>query len=50
MLFSGVAAWRPAPGRTVMATANGAVSFLAAALAVELAPIRVNALSPGIVD
>ncbi|WP_062986731.1 SDR family oxidoreductase [Nocardia anaemiae] len=50
LLFSGVAAWRPAPGRSVMATANGAVSFLAEALAVELAPIRVNALSPGIVD
>ncbi|MFI9511076.1 SDR family oxidoreductase [Nocardia sp. NPDC052566] len=50
LLFSGFAAWRPAPGRTVMATTNGAVSFLAQALAVELAPIRVNALSPGIVD
>jgi NAD(P)-dependent dehydrogenase (short-subunit alcohol dehydrogenase family) len=50
LLFSGVAAWRPAPGLAVMATANGAVSFLAQALAVELAPIRVNALSPGIVD
>ncbi|MEU2093393.1 SDR family oxidoreductase [Nocardia beijingensis] len=50
LLFSGVAAWRPAPGRTVMAATNGAVSFLAEALAVELAPIRVNALSPGIVD
>jgi NAD(P)-dependent dehydrogenase (short-subunit alcohol dehydrogenase family) len=50
LLFSGVAAWRPAPGLTVMATTNGAVSFLAEALAVELAPIRVNALSPGIVD
>lgn len=33
-----------------MATTNGAVSFLAAALAVELAPIRVNAISPGIID
>jgi NAD(P)-dependent dehydrogenase (short-subunit alcohol dehydrogenase family) len=33
-----------------MATTNGAVSFLVQALAVELAPIRVNALSPGIVD
>lgn len=33
-----------------MATTNGAVSFLAEALAVELAPLRVNALSPGIVD
>ncbi|WP_039797405.1 SDR family oxidoreductase, partial [Nocardia araoensis] len=50
LLFSGVAAWRPVPGRTVMAAANGAVSFLAEALAVELAPVRVNALSPGIVD
>jgi NAD(P)-dependent dehydrogenase (short-subunit alcohol dehydrogenase family) len=30
--------------------ANGAVSFLASHLAKELAPIRVNALSPGIVD
>ncbi|MDT8913010.1 SDR family oxidoreductase [Amycolatopsis sp. PS_44_ISF1] len=50
LLFSGVAAWRPSPGLAVMATTNGAVSFLARALAVELAPIRVNALSPGIVD
>lgn len=50
VLFSGVAAWRPAPERTVMATANGAVAFLAQALAVDLAPIRVNAVSPGIVD
>lgn len=48
--FSGVAAWRPAPDRVVMATTNGAVSFLAESLAVELAPIRVNAISPGIVD
>jgi NAD(P)-dependent dehydrogenase (short-subunit alcohol dehydrogenase family) len=45
-LFSGVAAWRPAPERTVMATTNGAVAFLA----VDLAPIRVTAISPGIVD
>jgi NAD(P)-dependent dehydrogenase (short-subunit alcohol dehydrogenase family) len=50
VLFSGVAAWRPVPERVVMATTNGAVAFLAEALAVELAPIRVNAISPGIVD
>ncbi|MBY4210356.1 SDR family oxidoreductase [Rhodococcus fascians] len=50
LFFSGVAAWKPAPGLSVMATTNGAVAFLAEALAVELAPIRVNALSPGIVD
>lgn len=48
--FSGVAAWRPAPARTVMATTNGALAFLVQALAVEIAPVRVNAVSPGIVD
>ncbi len=48
--FSGVAAWRPAPARTVMATTNGALAFLVQALAVEIAPVRVNAISPGIVD
>ncbi|OZC96302.1 short-chain dehydrogenase [Rhodococcus sp. 06-235-1A] len=50
LFFSGVAAWKPAPGLSVMATTNGAVAFLAEALAVELAPLRVNAVSPGIVD
>nr|WP_246597981.1 SDR family oxidoreductase [Nocardia tengchongensis] len=50
LLFSGVAAWRPAPGRAVMATTNAAAATLAEALAVELAPLRVNAISPGIVD
>ncbi|MFG1639980.1 SDR family oxidoreductase [Amycolatopsis sp. NPDC049252] len=50
VLFSGVAAWRPMPERAVMATTNGAVAFLAEALAVDLAPVRVNAVSPGIVD
>ncbi|MFF5407013.1 SDR family oxidoreductase [Streptomyces misionensis] len=48
--FSGVAAWRPVPSRTVMATTNGALAFLVQALAVEIAPVRVNAVSPGIVD
>ncbi|MFB8006760.1 SDR family oxidoreductase [Nocardia sp. NPDC056000] len=50
LLFSGVAAWRPAPGRSVMASTNAAAATLAEALAVELAPLRVNALSPGIID
>lgn len=50
LLFSGVAAWTPAAGYTVMGVTNGAVQFLATQLAVELAPIRVNAISPGIVD
>ena len=50
LLFSGIVGWRPSAGKTVTAATNGAVSFLASALAVELAPIRVNALSPGIID
>lgn len=50
VLFSGVAAWNPTPGYTVMGIANGAVSFAASQLAKELAPIRVNAISPGIID
>jgi NAD(P)-dependent dehydrogenase (short-subunit alcohol dehydrogenase family) len=50
LLFSGIVGWRPSPGKTVTAATNGAVSFLASALATELAPIRVNAISPGIID
>lgn len=50
VLFSGVAAWKPSAGLTVMATTNGAVAFLVEALAVELAPVRAVAVSPGIID
>lgn len=50
LLFSGVAAWNPAPGYSVMGITNGAVAFAAKHLARELAPIRVNAISPGITD
>lgn len=50
VFFSGVAAWKPAPGLSVMATVNGAVAFMAEALAVELAPVRSVAVSPGIID
>lgn len=49
-LFSGVAAWKPAPGYSVMGITNGAVSFAVSHLANELKPIRVNAISPGIID
>ncbi|WP_196590663.1 SDR family oxidoreductase [Pectinatus frisingensis] len=50
LLFSGVAAWKPTPGYTVMGVTNGAVAFLVSQLARELAPIRVNSISPGITD
>jgi NAD(P)-dependent dehydrogenase (short-subunit alcohol dehydrogenase family) len=47
---SGVAAYRPAPGGSLAATANGALESMVRAFALELAPIRVNAVSPGWVD
>lgn len=47
---SGIAAERPMPGGAVIAAVNGALASLVRALALELAPIRVNAISPGWVD
>jgi NAD(P)-dependent dehydrogenase (short-subunit alcohol dehydrogenase family) len=47
---SGIAAYRPGPGASMIAAANGALEALARALALELAPIRVNVVSPGWVD
>lgn len=48
--FSGVAAFKPAVGYLGVAITNGAADFLARSLALELAPIRVNAVSPGVID
>ncbi|GAA1135033.1 SDR family oxidoreductase [Kribbella jejuensis] len=47
---SGIAAYRPGPKASLLAALNGALASLAAALAVELAPLRVNVVSPGWVD
>ncbi len=47
---SGIAAYRPAAGGSVVATANAALEGLVRALALEMAPTRVNAVSPGWVD
>jgi len=47
---SGMAAYRPGPGASMIATANGALEALARALALELAPTRVNVISPGWTD
>ncbi|MEV0801307.1 SDR family oxidoreductase [Kribbella sp. NPDC050281] len=47
---SGIAAYRPGPRAAVVAALNGGLASLASALAVELAPIRVNVVSPGWVD
>lgn len=50
-LVSGASALKPAKSGTAMlAAVNGAVATLGRALAVELAPIRVNVVTPGAVD
>ena len=49
-LTAGVASHRPGAGTAVTALINGGVEALVRALAVELAPVRVNAVSPGIID
>lgn len=48
-LTSGIASERPGPGWALGASVCGSVNALVRALAVELAPIRVNAISPGVV-
>jgi NAD(P)-dependent dehydrogenase (short-subunit alcohol dehydrogenase family) len=48
-LTSGSAAARPGAGWAVPASVCGAIDALTRALAVELAPIRVNAVAPGVV-
>jgi NAD(P)-dependent dehydrogenase (short-subunit alcohol dehydrogenase family) len=49
VLTTGVAGRRPLKGWVVAASVCGTIEALTRALAVELAPIRVNAVSPGIV-
>jgi|SRR5581483_9673081 len=48
--MSGVAAWRPLEGASVASASCGAVEAFARALAIDLAPIRVNTIEPGFVD
>ncbi len=49
VLTTGIAGDRPFKGWVVSASILGAMEALARALAVELAPIRVNIVSPGVV-
>lgn len=49
VLFGGLAKERPYPGSTTVTTVNGGVTSMIRTLAVELAPVRVNAVHPGIV-
>jgi NAD(P)-dependent dehydrogenase (short-subunit alcohol dehydrogenase family) len=51
-LVSGFLSIRPRPNSAIVGAANGAIESLtrALALALELAPVRVNCVSPGIID
>lgn len=48
--FSGSAAYKASSGGSIVAALNAALDGLARTLALELAPVRVNVISPGIVD
>ena len=50
VIFSGVAAAKIAVGTMGVAITNAAADTLARSLALELGPIRVNAISPGVID
>jgi NAD(P)-dependent dehydrogenase (short-subunit alcohol dehydrogenase family) len=49
-LVSGYLSIRPRLNAAIVGAANGALESLARSLALELAPVRVNAVSPGIID
>ncbi|WP_419998456.1 SDR family NAD(P)-dependent oxidoreductase [Streptomyces boninensis] len=49
VLFGGQARARPYPGSTTVTTVNAGVDGMVRTLATELAPVRVNAVHPGIV-
>jgi NAD(P)-dependent dehydrogenase (short-subunit alcohol dehydrogenase family) len=49
-LVSGFLSVRPRPNSAIVGAANGAIESLARSLALELAPVRVNCVSPGIID
>lgn len=49
VLFGGLAKSRPYPGSTTVTTVNGGITSMVRTLAVELAPVRVNALHPAVV-
>src|SRR5262249_10498671 len=49
-LLSGTSAVRPPAGFSVLAAANASIVGLGKALALELAPVRVNVVMPDVVD
>ena len=49
-LVSGFLSIRPRPNSAIVGAANGALESLTRGLALELAPVRVHCVSPGIID
>jgi NAD(P)-dependent dehydrogenase (short-subunit alcohol dehydrogenase family) len=49
-MISAASARAAFPGTVALAAANGAIERIVSPLAAELAPVRVNAVAPGIVD
>jgi len=50
LLFSGTLSRKPSAGTSIIGAVNGAIEALGRSLAVELAPLRVNVISPGLVQ
>jgi len=50
VVFGGLAKDRPYPGSTTVSTVNGGIVGLVRTLVGELAPTRVNAIHPGVVE
>ena len=50
MLFSGWVSRKPVAEMSTLAAVDGAIEALTRRLALELAPVRVNAITPGQID
>ena len=50
VLISGAPARRPRPGQAALASVGGAIEAFVRAVAPELAPKRINVVSPGVID
>lgn len=49
-LFSGIVARKPLAGMSAFASVAGAIESLTRVLALELAPVRINCITPGVVE
>jgi NAD(P)-dependent dehydrogenase (short-subunit alcohol dehydrogenase family) len=50
VLVTGAAVRRPRPGQTAVSSAGGAIEAFARAVALDIAPRRINVVSPGVID